>query len=92
MIVASAIAFFAMVREVTAKWPAVAVLVCAGPLTFEMLRLLPEVGFIVKYFGASGMLLLFGTLATAASAIAILAMKPPKPPQPPPVAPARVVD
>ena len=92
MICACAIAFFAMVRAIPAKWPAALVLVGAAPATIDMGRLLPHMTLIVRYFGGAGVLLVTGTLATTLSALVILAAKPPPPPEPPPVAPARVVD
>lgn len=91
MILATICAFYAMIREERAKWPAAAVLILAAPLGIDMIKALPHLFDLIRFIGASGALMILGTIATLASAIAILVMQPPPIPHDP-VARARVVD
>ncbi|HSD87973.1 MAG TPA: hypothetical protein VLB44_10685 [Kofleriaceae bacterium] len=92
MVIATALAFIAMVKDLDRKWPAAVALICAGPMAIEVLKAVPDVAMIIRFLGAPFALIMLGTIATVASAVAILTMAPPKPPEPPPVAPARVID
>src|SRR5687768_15183140 len=90
MIIAAGVAFYAMVKAMPQKWPAIAVLVCAAPFALDAARALPQIFFFIEY--PSIILAIVGNLATVIVAIAILVMQVPEPPPPPPIAPARVVD
>jgi hypothetical protein len=92
MVAASAVAFFAMIKDIRQKWPAAVVLVCAGPMALDVLRSLPDVVVAIRYLGISFGVSVAGTIATVGMAISIVAKPIPDPPPSPPVAPARVVD
>lgn len=92
MVAATVIAFYAMVREIRAKWPAAVVLACAGPMAINVLQSLPDLAMLIKIIGMSFALIAFGTIATVAASVRILTRPLPQPPPPPPVAPARVVE
>jgi hypothetical protein len=91
MIIATAVAFFAMIRDVRQKWPAAVALICAGPMALDMLGTLPHTVAILRVIGLPFFLMSVGTIATVIRAVVILARPVPNPPLPPPVAPARVV-
>jgi hypothetical protein len=91
MVLATACAMFALVRNVRAKWPAAAVLILAAPMGVDMVKSLPVLRAALTWFGIGGVLMVVGTMATLASAIGILAMAlPPAPTDR--IASARVLD
>ena len=92
MIVATAMAGFAMLRNQQDKAPAAIVLACAAPMIMDTVGWLDDLSFIFSYFGAPFALMTAGVLATAATSIFILVTPLPRPPPGPQVAPARVVD
>ena len=92
MIAATAMAFFAMIRNIHDKWPAAVVLICAGPMVLDAMQVLGDLLFIIRAFGGSVVLVVVGAVATAATSTWILMAQPPRPAPEPQVAPARVVD
>jgi hypothetical protein len=92
MIAACIVAFFAMHKDVRAKWPAGVALACAAPMTIDAVQILPHIPEFIGFIGFPGILLFGGTLATAATALVILVLQLPPPPKDDPVPSARVVD
>jgi hypothetical protein len=92
MVLATVMAFGAMVRNISDKWPAAIVLVCAGPMILDAFRMIGQLSAIVRFFGPSFAVVMAGALATGGTSILILALPLPAPPPQPRVAPARVVD
>src|SRR5207249_804045 len=48
MIGASGFAFFALATRARVKWPAAAALVCAAPMTIEMVRAVKDLGHVIE--------------------------------------------
>ena len=91
MMAAWCVALYAMIRKEHHKWPAAVVLGLAGPMTLELVDVIPHAVMLISYLGPSILFVLFGTFATVAFAIAILARPLPPKPQDDPIARARVV-
>jgi len=92
LMVSAAVAGFAAVRSVPRKWPAIVALVASLPMFRDSLRVIDMLGAVLKYFGPSFPIVVFGSLATTVTALVMCFLKPPAPPKDPAVAPARVVD
>ena len=91
MMAAWVVALYAMIRSEHHKWPAAVVLGLAGPMTLELVDVVPHIMMLVQYLGPSVLLIVFGTFATVACAIVLLARPLPPKPQADPIARARVV-
>jgi len=79
MIGASGFAFFALATRARVKWPAAAALVCASPMTVEMLRAATAIAPILAELGLPGILIVIGPLLTTTTAIWILVRSVPPP-------------
>lgn len=79
MIIASGLAFGAMVKDSRDRRLAAAVLVCAAPMgqgLFQSFLILP---YLMRFTGVPGVLMLAGSVGTIGVAIYILAVRPPPP-------------
>ena len=92
MVVASATAFFAMRKDIRAKWPAIVALIGSAPMLYQDLRILELLSYVIKEWGVSAFLWIAGSFAASIAAFAIAILPLPPPPTEPRVAPARVVD
>lgn len=90
MVVAAAVALWAMVTAQTRKWPAAVVMVFAAPMGQLVGPAFAHLLELVVYFGLPGILMVFGTAVTMISAVVIM-IRPPVPPPDDPVARAKVV-
>lgn len=80
MIVASAVAFGAMVKESRDRRLAAAALVCAAPMAQALYRSISILPDLLRVTGAPGLLMLAGSAGTIGVAIYILVKQPPPPP------------
>ena len=91
MVICAGLAIWAAIARFPRKWPAAVALVCAAPLLLDIVRLLPSVAFMLRWFGLAGVMMLLGAIAVGTVSIVILGAKPP-PPAVDRIARARVVD
>lgn len=93
VVLGAAFAFGAMQRELRAKWPAAAALVCIAPISRDAVSIVVDIRYFVRTpsVGLPILIVVGGAAYGVLSAVRILIAKP-LPPVEPPIAPARVVD